>query len=67
MPDLATVEIAGGSSEFEKGKQISLGEEFDLNKFESLVLFYNSSLTLIVSKMALLLSVLAAVFMNLKF
>lgn len=67
MPDLITVMIVGGGSEFKKGQQISIGGEIELKKFESIVAYYNSSVTLVVSKIALLLLIAVCAFINLKF
>lgn len=66
MPDLMTVEITGGISAYKKGDQIRINEEFELKQFESIVAFYNSSSTHLVSKIALLI-ILVCVFVNMKF
>lgn len=67
LPNLATIEITGQVSAFKQGDQISLDEELELEKFESIVAFYNSSLTLFVSKITLFALVAICVFTNFKF
>lgn len=67
MPDLMTVEITGGESAFKKGDQISISSEFELKAFESIVAFYNSSLTPHVSMVAFILLIAICAFANFKF
>lgn len=67
MPDLMTVEIAGGNSAYKKGDQISIKEAFDLKEFESIVAFYNNSMSLLVSKIAFLLLIAVCAVGNWKF
>lgn len=67
MPDLMTVEITGGESAFNKGDQISINSEFELKAFESIVAFYNSSLTPHISMVVFILLIAICTFANLKF
>lgn len=67
MPDLVTVQIVGGSSEFKKDQQISISSEFELKKFESIVAYYNSSVTVIANEIALILLIAVCALINMKF
>lgn len=57
MPDLITVEITGGVSASETGAQINISEDFELGAYESIVAFYNSSTTMIISNVLLFVSI----------
>jgi hypothetical protein len=61
MPDLATIKIISRNSKFTKNQQISIDTEIELQKFESIVAFYNSSLTLFVSKLAIAMLIIISV------
>jgi hypothetical protein len=61
MPDLVTIEIVSGNSKFTKNQQISIDTEIELEKFESIVAFYNSSLTPLVSKLAIAMLIIISV------
>lgn len=67
MPDLMTVEITGETSAYKKGDQVKISVEFELQAFESIVAFYNSSFTHLVSNTALALLIAACAFAHFKF
>lgn len=56
---LMTVEIASGNSKHSRGNQIAVDGEIQLEGYEALVMVYNSSITLAMSKLILILSILA--------
>lgn len=64
MPDLITVKVVGGNSQFKRDQQIAISGEMELQKFESIVAFYNSSLALVTSKVVLLLLIAVCALFN---
>lgn len=52
-----TVDIATSFSSRKQGNKLSIDEEVELAGYEALVLFYNSSMTLTISKIILIFTV----------
>lgn len=67
MSDLITVEITGEKSAFKKGDQININSDFELEAYESIVAFYNSSMTFAISKFLLFILIAACFVEHFKF
>lgn len=66
LPDLMKIEIIGGDSKFTKHQQISISGQIELQKYESIVAFYNSSSTLFISKTAFIFLIVICLCINSK-